>query len=71
MGKLFRFLSGFMLGAAVGGGLVLLYTPQSGEETKAALQERIELVRAEAKKAAEAKRQEMMAEFEALKQAGA
>jgi gas vesicle protein len=69
MGKLFRFLSGFVFGAAVGAGLVLLYTPQSGAETKQLLQERIDLVRAEARKAAELKRQELMAQFEALKQA--
>ena len=70
MGKVFRFLTGFVLGAAVGAGLVLLYTPQSGEDTKQLLQERIELVLAEGKKAAEAKRQELIAQFEAAKEEG-
>jgi gas vesicle protein len=68
MGKILRVFVGFVLGAALGAGLVLLFTPQSGDVTKQKVQERIELVRAEGQKAAEARRQELTARFEALKQ---
>ncbi len=70
MRTLLRFLFGFLLGAVVGAALAMLFAPQSGADTQRAVQERIELVRAEAKKAAAEKRQELMAQFEALKGSG-
>ncbi len=67
MGKVLRILGGVLLGATVAIGLVLLFTPQSGAETRRMLEERFEELMAEGRRAAEAKRLELQAQFETLK----
>jgi len=69
MGKVLRILAGVLLGAVVAIGLVLLFTPQSGAETRRMLEERFEELMAEGRQAAETRRLELQAQFEALKQA--
>lgn len=68
MGRVLRILAGVLLGAAVAGGLVLLFTPQSGEDTRQMIQERIEAIQAEGRQAAETRRLELQTQFETLKQ---
>lgn len=68
MGRVFRILAGVLVGAAVAGGLVLLFTPQSGEDTRQLIQERIEAILAEGRQAAETRRLELQTQFETLKQ---
>ncbi len=67
MGKVLRILGGVLLGATAAIGLVLLFTPQSGAETRRMLEEWFEELMAEGRRAAEAKRLELQAQFETLK----
>jgi gas vesicle protein len=57
-----------LLGAALGVGLVLLFTPQSGDELRRKIQERMQDILAEGRQAAEDRRQELTAQFESLTQ---
>jgi gas vesicle protein len=66
--RFLRIVSGLVLGAALGVGLVLLFAPRSGTETRQMIQERVQDVMAEGQQAAEARRLELTAQFEALKQ---
>jgi gas vesicle protein len=68
MGKIVQFLTGLLLGALVGAGLVLLLAPQSGDDTRQIIRERVETIRAEGEEAAAAKRLELKTRFEELKQ---
>ena len=68
--KLLRFTGGMVLGALVGGGLVLLLAPRSGERTRLLVQEWLQVVWREGQEAAEAKRMELMAQIEELKSPG-
>ena len=68
MGKALRIMAGVTLGATVGAALVLLFAPQSGEETRRTIEERVEAVLAEGRQAAEIRRSELQSQFEALKQ---
>ncbi|MGD8622900.1 MAG: YtxH domain-containing protein [Anaerolineae bacterium] len=68
MNRIVQFMNGLLLGALVGVALVLLLTPQSGEETRQMIRDRVETIRAEGERAAEAKRLELKAQFEELKQ---
>jgi gas vesicle protein len=68
MGRVFGILAGVLLGAAVTGGLVLLFAPQSGEDTRRMIEERIEAILAEGREAAETRRLELQSQFETLKQ---
>lgn len=70
MNKLVDWLGGFLLGSVVGAGVVLLFLPRSGEETRHLIQERVDAVVEEGRQAAEARRHELTARFEALKQPG-
>jgi gas vesicle protein len=70
MGKVLRILVGVILGAAVGAGLVLLFAPQTGEETRRVIEERVEAILAEGREAAETRRLELRSQFEMLKQPG-
>lgn len=65
MGKLVRFLGGLLLGAALGAGLVLILTPQSGAETRRLVQNRVQEVLDEGRRAAEERRLELTAQLEA------
>jgi gas vesicle protein len=68
MGRMFRMLAGMLFGVAVAGGLVLLFTPQSGDEVRLKIAERIEAILAEGRQAAEVRRLELQSQFEAMKQ---
>ncbi len=68
--KLMRFTGGMLLGALVGGSLVLLLAPRSGERTRSLVQEWLQAVWREGQEAAEAKRMELMAQIEELKSPG-
>jgi gas vesicle protein len=68
MDKVLRFTGGFLLGAALGAGAVLLLAPRSGAETKQMIQARVQNILDEGRDAAEARRQELTAQFETLKQ---
>lgn len=62
MGAL-RFLGGLMIGALVGGAVVLLLTPQSGEDFQRLVRERAESVMEEGRRAAAERRAELEAQF--------
>ena len=67
MDKILRIFSGLLVGAVVGAGLALLFAPRSGAETRQLIQERIDDILAEGRQAAEARRLELMTQFEMLK----
>lgn len=68
MGKVFRFLGGLLLGAAVGAGATLLLTPQSGAELQTNLRQHINAVIEDGRRAAEERRAELEAQFAQAKQ---
>lgn len=68
--KLVRFTEGMMLGALVGGGLVLLLAPKSGAQTRAFVQNWLEAVWQEGQQAAESRRLELMTRLEELQSQG-
>lgn len=61
-----RFLLGLVTGAVVGGVLALLFTPSSGGETRARLQESYTHIRNEVKEAASAKAEGLKSELARL-----
>lgn len=65
------FATGLVLGAVLSVGLVLLFTPQSGVETRQMIQDRIQGILDEGRQAAEERRLELTARFERLKEPGA
>jgi gas vesicle protein len=67
MDKILRISSGLLVGMVVGAGLVLLFAPRSGAETRRLIQERFDDILAEGREAAEARRLELMTQFEVLK----
>lgn len=67
MSRVFRILAGLLVGAAVAAGLVLLFTPRSGTQTRRGIEEWIEDILAEGRQAAEARRLELTSQFDALK----
>ncbi len=70
MSKFLAFLSGLLSGAIVGGVAALLLTPQSGDDLKQQARQRYDTMLDEGQKAGEARRQEVLAEFEAMKRGG-
>lgn len=70
MGRVFRFAAGMVLGATIGAGLVLLFTPQSGVDAQQTIRERIDAILSEGRQAAEMRRLELQAQFETLKTPG-
>lgn len=68
--KLMRFTEGLMLGALVGGGLVLLLAPKSGVQTRAFVRNWLEAVWQEGQQAAESRRLELMTRLEELQSQG-
>ena len=65
MGKLFRFIAGAAIGAAVGTGAAMLYAPQSGKELQEKLNARRQEALAVAKQASDARERELRAELQA------
>jgi gas vesicle protein len=68
MGRLFRIVAGMVVGATIGAGLVLLFTPRSGVDTQQMIRERVEAILLEGRQAADTRRLELQTQFEALKQ---
>lgn len=67
MERFVRFMVGLCFGAAVGVALVVLLAPQSGEETRQRIQEKVDAVLMEGQRAAEERRLELLTQFEELK----
>ena len=67
MSKVLAFLGGLLSGAIVGAVSALLLTPASGTDLKQQAQQRYTDMLEECRKAGEARRAEVLAEFEALK----
>jgi len=70
MSKILDWLGGFLLGSVIGAGVVLLFLPRSGAETRQLIQGRFNAVLEEGRQAAETRRHELKARFETLKQPG-
>ena len=70
MGRVFRFLTGFLAGTAFGALLALMWAPSTGPELRARLEERILLAIEEGKQAAEVRRQELLRQLEEARQGG-
>ena len=66
--RIVNLFAGLLVGAAVGAGLVLLFTPRSGAELQEEIQERVQDVVAEGQQAAEMRRLELTERLESLKQ---
>lgn len=67
MNKLFSFMAGAICGALVGGATALLLTPNSGEQLRADVRERLDTAMSEARKAMAEKEKELTAQFEQMK----
>lgn len=65
-----KFLTGLVIGAAAGVVVVTLLAPESGDETRLAISEKLNNLRMQMREAAQAKREELEAELERYKQAG-
>ena len=68
MDKVLRFAGGFLLGAAIGAGAVVLLAPHSGADTQDMIRLRVQNILDEGRVAAEERRQELTAQLEALKE---
>ncbi len=67
MNKMFSFMAGAICGALIGGVTALLLTPNSGEQLRSDVRERLETAVAEARKAMAEKQAELDAQFEKMK----
>ena len=67
MRKVMAFLSGMLNGAIVGAVTALMLAPQSGKELRAQARQRYNDMLDEGRKAADARRAEVLAEFEEMK----
>jgi gas vesicle protein len=67
MMRFINFLAGFIVGVALGGAIAMLLAPQSGSETQQRIQSRIDAIRGEARRAAEATRADAQARLADLK----
>lgn len=70
MRRFMNFIAGVFVGAMVGSVAALLLAPASGEELKRRASERVESLRDEMTEAYEARRAQMEAEFEQLRERG-
>ena len=59
MRRVMSFLSGAIMGALVGATLALLLTPASGDEIRLKMQEQVQKIQSEVKKASETRRTEL------------
>ena len=67
MMRAFRFLVGFIIGLAIGGGAVMLLAPGPGAETRTRLRSRVDRLLEEGRQAAEQTRADAHARMAALK----
>lgn len=68
MKRTLKFLTGAIFGAVAGSLAVLLLTPESGENTRLAISEKLQYLREQMREAAKEKRVELEAEIEKHKQ---
>lgn len=68
MKKASNFLSGFVLGGLIGAGLMLLFTPYSGQELIERVQSEVGRIQSEVKQAAVDRRAELEAQLAALRE---
>ena len=66
--ELFDFVGGLVVGALIGAMVGLLLTPQSGEDLKGQVRERMNLMIEEGRRAAAERRAELEAQFAQAKQ---
>jgi gas vesicle protein len=62
-----KFIAGVMIGALAGSLVILLLTPESGDDTRLAISEKIKFIRSQMMEAAKEKRVELQAEIEKYK----
>lgn len=67
MGKILVFLGGAVIGLAVGSTVALLFTPYSGAGLRDEAQRRYETSLAAGRQAAEERKRQLIAEYEAMK----
>ncbi len=67
MASFFRFLMGFLSGGIIAFGLMILFTPLSGDELRRQISQRSAEFQAEVTKAANARRAELQAQLDALR----
>jgi gas vesicle protein len=67
MKRMGKFLFGAMLGGFIGSVLVLLYAPDSGDQTRDALQYRFNGIVSQIKDAMEQRREQLLREIEVYK----
>ncbi len=68
MRRAMAFMAGLSMGFVTGGFLMILFAPVEGEVFRESFREKVERLMAEGRAAAEARRAELQAQFEALKQ---
>ena len=59
MGRFFSFLAGSLVGSILGGGAIIMLTPVSGKDVRAALRKELSTIIDEGRRAAKAKTAEM------------
>ncbi len=67
MKAVINFLSGLILGGLVGATLAILLAPESGEELRGEIRERVESIQAEVNRAANERRAELEKELAGLR----
>ncbi|MGQ9714081.1 MAG: hypothetical protein ACUVST_04885 [Anaerolineae bacterium] len=70
MGRVFRFFTGFLAGMAFGALLALMWAPSTGPDLRARLQERVLLALEEGRRAAQARREELLSRLEEARRGG-
>lgn len=70
MKRTLRFLTGAIVGAIAGSLTVLLLTPESGENTRLAISEKLQYLRDQMREAAKERRIELEAEIQKYKETG-
>ncbi len=67
MGKFSKFLGGTLSGLVVGAAVMLLFAPDSGKGLRSQVQQRLQAIQEEARRAAEAQRAALEAELARLR----
>lgn len=70
MGRVFRFLTGFLAGMAFGALLALMWAPHTGPDLRARVRERVLLALEEGRQAAQARRAELLQRLEEARRSG-
>lgn len=65
--KILRFMEGFLLGAAIGGLLSLLLTPESGDQLRGRISAEVGRIQSEIRSAASERRSELESQLTSLR----